>query len=91
MAEGFEDALDQIFEPGAARNPPAVKGPSPAVADASAAGEAYDHYRRALAAQREGDWARYGDEIRKVGEILESLLGKRETAQPQANPEGARP
>jgi uncharacterized membrane protein (UPF0182 family) len=30
-------------------------------------------YQRALDAQRAGDWARYGEEIRRLGEILEQL------------------
>ena len=35
--------------------------------------QATEHYRRAVQAQREGDWARYGDEIAQLGEILERL------------------
>ena len=35
--------------------------------------EARSHYQAALAAQRAGDWARYGEEIRKLGEVLERL------------------
>src|SRR5256885_9794748 len=30
--------------------------------------EADDHYQRALSAQRSGDWATYGDEIKRLGE-----------------------
>ena len=37
---------------------------SPLVAQAS------DHYRRALRAQRNGNWAVYGEEIERLGEIL---------------------
>jgi uncharacterized protein len=33
-------------------------------------GEARDHFERAIAAQRAGDWASYGEEIRKLGEAL---------------------
>ncbi len=32
--------------------------------------QARDHYNRALEAQRRGDWALYGEEIRKLGELL---------------------
>jgi uncharacterized membrane protein (UPF0182 family) len=32
--------------------------------------EARQTYERALAAQRAGDWARYGEEIRRLGELL---------------------
>jgi len=44
-----------------------------------AASEAQQHYQRALEAQRAGDWARYGEEIRQLGEAL-----KRLNAQPQS-------
>ncbi len=39
----------------------------------SAASEAQQHYQRALEAQRAGDWARYGEEIRLLGESLQRL------------------
>jgi len=32
--------------------------------------KARDHYNRALEAQRRGDWALYGEEIRKLGDLL---------------------
>jgi uncharacterized membrane protein (UPF0182 family) len=35
--------------------------------------QAAEHYDRAIAAQRVGDWARYGDEIERVGELLRRL------------------
>jgi uncharacterized protein len=34
---------------------------------------AREHYRRALQAQRDGNWAEYGEEIRKLGEVLERI------------------
>jgi uncharacterized membrane protein (UPF0182 family) len=37
--------------------------------------EARRRFDAAMAAQRAGDWARYGEEIRKLGEILERLGG----------------
>jgi uncharacterized membrane protein (UPF0182 family) len=37
------------------------------------AAEAQATYERALAAQKAGDWARYGDEIRRLGEILAKM------------------
>jgi uncharacterized membrane protein (UPF0182 family) len=37
------------------------------------AAEAQRHYQRAIEAQRAGDWARYGDEIRQLGAALERL------------------
>ncbi|MBU3978784.1 UPF0182 family protein, partial [Patescibacteria group bacterium] len=35
--------------------------------------QANDAYESALAAQREGDWAKYGEQIKKLGEILQRL------------------
>lgn len=35
--------------------------------------QAEQHYESALAAQREGNWARYGEEMRRVGELLRQL------------------
>ena len=35
--------------------------------------QANESYETALRAQREGDWTRYGEEIRKLGEILSKL------------------
>jgi uncharacterized membrane protein (UPF0182 family) len=55
--------------------PPA--GPAPAGFDAAAwqrmATEARDTYQRALDAQRAGDWAKYGEEIKRLGELLERM------------------
>jgi uncharacterized protein len=34
---------------------------------------AKQHYDRALQAQRDGDWARYGEEIRQLGAVIEEL------------------
>jgi uncharacterized protein len=37
------------------------------------ASDARDAYQRAIDAQRSGDWAKYGEEIKRLGEILERL------------------
>jgi uncharacterized membrane protein (UPF0182 family) len=37
------------------------------------AAEAFRRYQAALQAQREGDWARYGEEVRRLGSVLERL------------------
>ena len=49
-----------------------------ATIDASGAGDplvanASEHYRRALEAQRAGDWAEYGQQIEQLGVVLERL------------------
>jgi uncharacterized membrane protein (UPF0182 family) len=45
--------------------PPATTGPL--------VSQAGDHYRRALQAQRDGDWAQYGAEIEQLGTVLEQM------------------
>jgi uncharacterized membrane protein (UPF0182 family) len=49
---------------------------APAAPAASLAAEARAHYERALAAQRAGNWALYGEEIKKLGEVLGKMAGK---------------
>ncbi len=38
--------------------------------------EANQHYEHALQLQRQGDWAGYGDEIKKLGEVLNKLAAR---------------
>ena len=42
------------------------------------ASRAKQHYDRALRAQREGDWALYGEEIKKLGAVLEQISKQRQ-------------
>lgn len=53
--------------------------PLPAVADPTdtLAADARAHYDRALQAQREGNWAQYGEEIERLGVVLERMAGSR--------------
>jgi len=37
------------------------------------AGQAQNHYSRALEAQRQGNWSQYGEEIERLGEVLDEL------------------
>jgi uncharacterized membrane protein (UPF0182 family) len=92
MAESLEAAIAQLFR-GTARGPVPAAGPAGArppapvgaAAGAPAPGEslealaarAREHYQRAVQAQREGDWARYGDEIRRLGEVLDQMEKRR--------------
>jgi uncharacterized membrane protein (UPF0182 family) len=50
--------------------------PSPESTDELSA-RAMDHYRRAIEAQRAGNWAQYGDEIKRLGEVLEAMRSRR--------------
>ncbi len=46
---------------------------TPSVDVAALVAQAADHYERALAAQKDGNWALYGDEIKKLGDVLARL------------------
>jgi uncharacterized membrane protein (UPF0182 family) len=86
MAETLEAALDRIFSTGGATGRPPVTSTSnpPGVAPPERSGspqtrnrldpalleEARTHYENAMKAQREGNWALYGEEIRRLGELL---------------------
>jgi len=89
MERTLDQAIDRLFgdgargdkpaaAPSAAAVPSGTAPPVPPVAgDASAwdrmASDARDTYQRALDAQRAGDWAKYGEEIKRLGELLERL------------------
>ena len=78
MQETLEGALADLFGGGTGPRP----RPEPTVAaraDTTDTGvralaeEARRRYQAALQAQREIDWARYGEEMRRLGEVLERL------------------
>jgi uncharacterized membrane protein (UPF0182 family) len=79
MDETLDAALATLFGGSAAPSTAAAAaaaGPAPAAAPAADAAlralvaEARTHYENAIAAQRAGDWARYGQEIRALGDVL---------------------
>ena len=49
----------------------------------SLAAEAQRHYARAIEAQRAGDWATYGDEIKQLGATLERMRGQQAAGRPR--------
>jgi len=57
----------------AANVPAAAPGPAAAPALDALAAEAQRHYTRAIEAQRAGNWATYGEEIRQLGATLERM------------------
>ncbi|MFM8394336.1 MAG: UPF0182 family protein, partial [Acidobacteriota bacterium] len=79
MEPTLEGSLERIF--GAAGTTPAATETAAAapqslpatVTAASLAAEARTVYDRAIEAQRAGDWARYGEEIKRLGTLLEQL------------------
>ncbi len=81
MEETLERALDRLFPGGAGQAPPPSTTPAfeptPGTERDDLAAQAREHYRRAIEAQRRGDWALYGEEIRKLGEVLERMTEAR--------------
>jgi uncharacterized membrane protein (UPF0182 family) len=83
MGETLEAALTELFGgapvPGRQPAPPVAAAPAAAatpVADSgfrALAREARRRYEAALQAQRELDWARYGEEMRQLGALLDRL------------------
>jgi uncharacterized membrane protein (UPF0182 family) len=78
MQETLEGALTELFGDSTR---PRIQ-PAPAVATGAAltdsgfralVAESRRRYQAALQAQRELDWARYGEEMRRLGELIERL------------------
>jgi hypothetical protein len=88
MEETLEKALDRLFPRAGERSgPPVTLAAESAVPHDRPPSDATDNvrelstlaaerYRRALQAQRDGNWALYGDEIQSLGEILEQLASQ---------------
>jgi uncharacterized membrane protein (UPF0182 family) len=66
--KSVEETMASASMPDAA----APEAPPPSNAQGLAS-QAKQHYDRAIQAQREGDWARYGDEIKRLGAVLEQM------------------
>lgn len=80
MAETLDAALQQIFG-GSISSPDSPDALIEQVGAATGANsnllnEAQRHYDAAIQAQRAGDWARYGEEIKALGESLRRLRSK---------------
>jgi uncharacterized membrane protein (UPF0182 family) len=89
MEETLEVALARIFpqdgkRPATSAPQPPTGARAPATDATPSAARARDVFRRAIEAQRAGDWRRYGEEIEQLGEILEEMGGR-----PAAEPENA--
>ena len=67
----------QTDVPGPGQKPPKTAPPpppsaaSPEITDLAA--QARSHYDRAIQAQRDGNWALYGDELKALGEVLQRM------------------
>jgi uncharacterized membrane protein (UPF0182 family) len=88
MGETLDEGLAGLFggssapraQPGPALAPGAARGG--ALSDSgfrALVTEARKHYDAALEAQRQIDWARYGEEFKRLGEVLEQLEDRRQS------------
>ncbi len=85
MEPTLEASLARVFGTAApvanAQAPTANAGaplPAPPGGDnESLAAQAKQHYDRAIQAQRDGDWARYGEELKQLGAVLEQMSKQR--------------
>jgi uncharacterized membrane protein (UPF0182 family) len=78
MDETLDAALARLFGDGTGAAPPrTVAAATPAAAPDAGTGDlvrrALELYQNAIAAQRSGDWARYGAELSRLGEVLRQL------------------
>ncbi len=81
MESSLEAGLNRIFGSGASAAPPATPSgatpqpgaPAPAADLQSLIREANQHFERAQQLLRQGDFAGYGEETRKLGEVLKRL------------------
>ena len=90
MKPTLREAIDAIFAmprstaapAAAAQAEPekAVRAPHAPGDAATLAGEALDHFERAIEAQRAGDWARYGQELQAVERLLRDMAPRRPDA-----------
>jgi len=83
MAETLESGLALLFGGSSARQAVA-EAPSPATVPGTATGvsatllrQVQDAYDRAIAAQRAGNWAQYGEEMNRLGDLLRRLTSGR--------------
>jgi uncharacterized membrane protein (UPF0182 family) len=77
MERTLDEALERLFPSGGRATPLRAAAPAagrkPSSPDQTLSTRAVEHYRRALEAQRGGDWARYGQELEQLGELLERM------------------
>ena len=67
-------SLSLMFPEAEAADPVGAVGAVPPPAGGGTlAQQASEHYSRAMQAQRQGDWASYGAEIERLGDVLERL------------------
>lgn len=80
MGETLEEGLNLLFGAGTATRQTAaavLNADASPLLDAGLIAQAQQHYDRAIAAQRSGDWSAYGREIDQLGTILKQLRSRK--------------
>jgi uncharacterized membrane protein (UPF0182 family) len=80
MGETLEEGLNLLFGDGTVAHTVATTAGiagTAAAPDVGLIGQAQEHYDRAIAAQRAGDWSTYGHEIDQLGTILKQLRARK--------------
>jgi len=82
MEQNLELALQKLFGGEGGQGPEPVAGPAEAAtgavpSDRARAMEALSHYRRGQEFLRQGNWAGYGEELKKMDEILRAIEGRK--------------
>jgi uncharacterized protein len=77
MEETLEQALERIFGDGAARAAPAAPQSAqllgPATGEKNLPRRALEHYRRSQELLRDGNWAGFGEELKRLEAVLKEL------------------
>jgi uncharacterized membrane protein (UPF0182 family) len=74
MEETLEESLERLFGGRAARQTSQPAGlPTPPAAEKDLAGRAFEHYTRAQEFLRQGNWAGYGEELKKLEGVLREM------------------
>ncbi len=71
------DLKPQPSEVTSGESPPKTQPAAPAAPAVNLAEQLKQHYDRAMQAQREGDWARYGEEIKRLGAVIDQMSKQR--------------
>ena len=80
MEETLEQGLQRIFggKPVSVQTPPATDQPREVATEQSdSARQALDHFQRAQDSLRQGNWAAYGEELKKVEALLRQMQSNR--------------
>jgi hypothetical protein len=79
MEETLEEGLQRIFggKPVIVQTPAAAPAQEAAKDPGDPARQALDHFQRAQDALRQGNWAAYGEELKKVEGLLRQMQTKR--------------